>query len=140
MNFLFGVQRLLGEEITFASNEMLARSQTETHPFSEFPSRMAEAHSVTDIGTMHEVFGQHRRDCERLLKYSQRVVDSWSRLFCDQWEINWLATTGTLEQNDGGQFVIARFGNTQLSSDGHLLAAAQACQKIRVIEVRDESG
>jgi hypothetical protein len=86
MNFLFGAQRLLGEEITFAGGEMLDRAQTETHLFNEFLSKLAQAHSVNDIRMMYEVCGQHqldfvRRDCERLLKHTQRSVDAWSRLF-----------------------------------------------------------
>jgi hypothetical protein len=86
VNFLFGAQRLLGEEITFAGDEMLDRAQTETHLFSEFLSKLAQAHSVNDIRTMYEICGQHqldfvRRDCERLFKHTQRSVDAWSRLF-----------------------------------------------------------
>jgi hypothetical protein len=86
MNFLFGAQRLLGEEITFARDEMLDRAQTETHLFNEFLSKLAQAHSVNDIRMMYEVCGQHqldfvRRDCERLFKHTQRSVDAWSRLF-----------------------------------------------------------
>ena len=85
MNFVFGTQRLLGEEIAFASKEMLDRAQTETHLFSEFLSKMAEAHSVNDIRMMYEICGEHqldfiRRDYERLLKHAQRSVDVWSRL------------------------------------------------------------
>jgi hypothetical protein len=86
LNFQFNAQRLLGDEIRFASEEMLDRTQTETHLFNEFLSKMAEAHSVNDITTMYEVCSQHqlnfiRRDCERLLKHAQRSVDGWSRLF-----------------------------------------------------------
>lgn len=86
MNFMFGAQRLLGEEITFARDEILDRAQTETHLFNEFLSKLAQAHSVNDIRMMYEICGQHqldfvRRDCERLFKHTQRSVDAWSRLF-----------------------------------------------------------
>jgi hypothetical protein len=88
MSFVFGAHRLLGEEITFAGDEMLDRAKTETHLFSEFLSKLAQAHSVNDIRTVYEVCGQHqldflRRDCERLMRHTQRSVDAWSRLFSD---------------------------------------------------------
>ena len=85
LNLLFGAPRLLGEEIAFATNEMLDRAQTETHLFGEYLSKMAEAHSVNDIMTMYTVCGQHqvdfvRRDCERLFTHAQRLIGIWSRL------------------------------------------------------------
>ena len=52
MNLMSGA-RLLGEEIAFATNEMLDRVQTEKHLFGEYLSKMAEAHSVNDIMTMY---------------------------------------------------------------------------------------
>jgi hypothetical protein len=86
MNFLFGAQRLLIEEIAFVRNEMLDRMHTDTHLFNEFLSKMAQAHSVNDIRMMYEACGQHqldviRRDCERFFKHAQRSADVWSRLF-----------------------------------------------------------
>jgi hypothetical protein len=85
LNFLFGTQRLLGEEIAFAREEMLDRLKTETHLLSEFLSKLAEAHSVNDVRMMYEICGRHqldfiRRDCERLLKHAQRSVEVWLRL------------------------------------------------------------
>ena len=85
LNLLFRALWLLGEEIAFATNEMLDRVQTETHLFGEYLSKMAEAHSVNDIMTMYLVCGQHqidfvRRECERLFTHAQRLIGIWSRL------------------------------------------------------------
>jgi hypothetical protein len=62
MNFLFGAQRLLIEEIAFVRNEMLDQMNTETHLFNEFLSKMAQAHSVNDIRMMYEACGHFVRD------------------------------------------------------------------------------
>jgi hypothetical protein len=85
LNLLFRALWLLGEEIAFATNEMLDRAQTETHLFGEYLSKMAEAHSVNDIMKMYTVCGQLqiefvRRDCERLFTHAQRLIGIWSRL------------------------------------------------------------
>jgi hypothetical protein len=84
LNFLIGAQRLLCEEIRFASDEMLDRAQTETQLFGEFLSKMAEAHSVNDIVMMYEVCGRHQmdfmqRDWARLLKHARHLIDVGSR-------------------------------------------------------------
>ena len=84
-NFVFGTQRLLNEESAFVRNEMLDRINTETHLFSEFLSKVAEAHSVNDYKMMYEACSRHqldfiRRDCERLFKHAERSVELWSRL------------------------------------------------------------
>jgi hypothetical protein len=86
MDFMFGVQRVVLEEIVFAGNEMLDRAQTEMHLLSEFVSKMAGSHSVKDIRTMYEECGQHqidfiRRDCERLFKHGERMIEVTSNLF-----------------------------------------------------------
>ena len=85
LNLLFRALWLLGEEIAFATNEMLDRVQTETHLFGEYLSKIAEAHSVNDIMTIYTVCSQHqidfvRRDCERLFTHAQRLIGIWSRL------------------------------------------------------------
>jgi hypothetical protein len=85
-DFLFGVQRAMFDEMLFVSNEFLDRARTETHLFAEFVSKMAGAHSVKDIKTMYEECGQHqidfvRRDCERLFKHGQRMIENTSKLF-----------------------------------------------------------
>ena len=84
--FLFGAQKLMLEEMVFVGNEMMERAQTEMHLFSEFASKMAGAHSVKDIKTMYEECGKHqidfvRRDCDRLFKHGQRVIEADSGLF-----------------------------------------------------------
>ncbi|MGA7809833.1 hypothetical protein [Bradyrhizobium sp.] len=85
LDFLFGAQRVMLEELVFASDELLDRARTETHLFTEFVSKMAGAHSVNNIKTMYEECGQHqidfiRRDCERLFKHGQRMIETTSNL------------------------------------------------------------
>jgi hypothetical protein len=85
-NFMFGAQKLMLEELVFAGNEMRDRAQTEMHLFSEFSSKMAGAHSVRDIRSMYEECGKHqieflRRDCDRLFKHGQRMIEATSNLF-----------------------------------------------------------
>ena len=41
LNFMFGAQKTMLEELVFAGNEVLDRARTETHLFSEFASKMA---------------------------------------------------------------------------------------------------
>jgi hypothetical protein len=79
-----GARGLIGDEIAFARDEMLDRVQTETQPFNEFLSKMAEAHSVNDIRTMYVVCGQHQvdfiqRDCERLFKNARLSIETTSK-------------------------------------------------------------
>jgi hypothetical protein len=86
MDFMFGAQKAMLEEMMFASNEMLERTRTEMHLFSEFVSKMAGSHSVKDMKTMCEECGQHqidfvRRDSERLFKHGERMVETTSNLF-----------------------------------------------------------
>ncbi len=85
-SFMFGAQKLMLEEMVFASNEILDRAQTEMHLFSELVSKMAGAHSVKDISTMYEECGKHqlefiRRDCDRVFKNGERVIEATSKLF-----------------------------------------------------------
>src|SRR4051812_26858270 len=82
---MFGAQKMMFEEFVFASNEMLERTQTEMHLFSEFVSKMAGAHSVRDIRTMYEECSKHqiefvRRDCDRLLRHGEHVIEAASKL------------------------------------------------------------
>src|ERR1700730_5049629 len=88
-NFIFGAQKLMLEELVFAGNEILDRTRTETHLFSEFVSKMAGAHSVKDWKTMWEECGQHqidfvRRDSERLFKHGKRMLETASNLFSNR--------------------------------------------------------
>ena len=85
-NFMFGAQKLVLEELVFGSNELFDRAQTEMHLFAELVSKMAGAHSVKDIRTMYEECSKHqiefvRRDCDRLFKNGERVIEAASNLF-----------------------------------------------------------
>jgi hypothetical protein len=82
----YGIQKLMLEEFVFLGNELLDRAQTETHLFSELASKMAGAHSVKDITTMYQECGKHqldfiRRDCDRVFKHGERVIEAASNLF-----------------------------------------------------------
>jgi hypothetical protein len=85
LDLVFGAQRLVMDEIVFATNEMLDRTRTETHLFAEFISKLAGSHSVKDWGTMCRECGQHqldfiRRDCDRLFRHGERVIEATSSL------------------------------------------------------------
>ena len=74
-----------GDAPARAGNEMLDRARTETHLLSEFVSKMAGSHSVKDLKTMWQECGQHqidfiRRDCERLVKHGERMIEATSKL------------------------------------------------------------
>ena len=84
--FLVGAQKLMLEEFVFASNALVERAQTEMHLLSELASKMAGAHSVKDVRTMYEECGKHqlefiRRDCDRLFKNGERLIEATSNLF-----------------------------------------------------------
>ena len=86
LDFIMGAQQVLLEETVFAGNELLERTRTETHLFSEFVSKMAGSHSVKDLRTMGEECAQHqidfvRRDSERLFKHGERMIENASKLF-----------------------------------------------------------
>ena len=85
-SFLFGAQKLVLEELVFAGNELVERAQTEMHLLSELVSKLAGAHSVKDIRTMWEECSKHqvdfiRRDCDRVFKHGERVIEATSNLF-----------------------------------------------------------
>ena len=85
LELLFGAQRMMFEEIVFATDEWLDRARTETHLIAEFVSKMAEAHSVKNLKVMYRECGQHqidfiRRDCDRLFNHSRRMAESASNL------------------------------------------------------------
>ena len=86
LDFLYGAQRVALEEAVFATQEWIDRARTETHLFAEFTSKLAGAHSVSNVKTMVEECGQHqidfmRRDCDRIFSHSRRMMDAVSRLF-----------------------------------------------------------
>ncbi len=86
LQFLFGAQKLIVGEIVFVAHEMMERARTETHLLSEFVSKLAGSHSVKDLRTMYTECAQHqldfiRRDCDRLFKHSERVIEATNSLF-----------------------------------------------------------
>jgi hypothetical protein len=86
LDFMFGTQKAMLEEMIFASNEIFDRIRTETHLFSEFSSKLGGAHSVENLKTMCEECGKHqidfvRRDCERVFKHGERMIETISNLF-----------------------------------------------------------
>jgi hypothetical protein len=82
---LLGAQKMMFEEWVFLGDEMLERTRTEMHLFTEFVAKMAAAHSVRDVKTMCQECGQHqldffRRDSERLFKHGERMIATTSNL------------------------------------------------------------
>ena len=80
MDVLIGAQRLAFDELILAGTETLERATAQTHLFSEFLSRMAEAHSVRNIQALCEECGRHqidfiRRDAERIFKHGERGIE-----------------------------------------------------------------
>jgi hypothetical protein len=89
LEFVFGAQKMLLQEVVFTSNEILDRTRTETHLLSEFVSKMAGSHSVKDLKTMFEECSQHqidflRRDSDRLFKHSERMLETASNLLANR--------------------------------------------------------
>jgi len=85
LEFMFATQRMMFEEFIFFTDEMLERTRTEMHLFTEFTAKMASAHSVKDVKTMCQECGQHqldflRRDSERLFRHGERVIATTSNL------------------------------------------------------------
>src|SRR5258708_39927848 len=85
IEFMFGAQKMMLEELVFFGDEMLERALTEMHLFTEFGAKMAGAHSVKDVKTMCQECGQHqldffRRDSERLFKHGERMIATTSNL------------------------------------------------------------
>ena len=85
LEFMLGAQKMMFEELVFFGDEMLERTRTEMHLFTEFVAKMASAHSVRDIKTMYQECGQHqldffRRDSERLFRHGERMIAATSKL------------------------------------------------------------
>src|SRR4051794_11667730 len=84
--FAVSAQSLVLEELIFASTAFVERTQMEMNLCSELVSKIAEAHSVKDIGTMYEECSKHqldfiRRDCDRMFRHGERLIESASSLF-----------------------------------------------------------
>ena len=91
-SLLAGARNVLLDEMIFAGNEFVERAFAETRIFNEFVSKLAEAHSIKDLGKMYQECTKHqldfiRRDTERLLKHSDRVIDNTSKLV-ETWRLN----------------------------------------------------
>jgi hypothetical protein len=89
LDFMFDTRKVILEEMVFAGKEILDRTRTEMHLFSEYASKIAGAHSVKDMKTMCEECGQHqidfvRRDSERLFKHGERMIEATSELFSNR--------------------------------------------------------
>ena len=89
LHFALGAQRMILEEMVFAACATLDRVRTETHLFSEFASKLGAAHSVQDWKAMGSECGQHqlefiRRDCDRMLKHGERLIEATSNLLNDR--------------------------------------------------------
>ena len=85
-NFMIGARKLIFDELQFANNELIDRTQTEMHLLSELVSRIAGAHSVNDIRVMYEECSKHqieffRRDCDRLFRHAERMIEATSNVF-----------------------------------------------------------
>lgn len=85
IGYLFAVQKIFLEELAFTNDEMLSRFRTESHLFAEYLSKLAGSHSVKDLMAMCQECGQHqldfiRRDCERLFKHGERLIESTLKL------------------------------------------------------------
>jgi hypothetical protein len=85
-NFMLGVRKIVFEELQFASNEFWDRTRTETHLFSEFVSKVAGVHSLSDFAAMYAECGKHqiefvRRDFERVFKHGEWMMEATSNLF-----------------------------------------------------------
>jgi hypothetical protein len=92
LDFMFGAQRMILDEAMIAGSEVFDRMRTELHLFSEFASKMAEAHSVNNIQAMGEECSRHqidflRRESERLFKHGERMIEITAKLLAD-WRRN----------------------------------------------------
>ena len=86
LDFMFGIQKAVFEEIAFVGSEMFDRTRTEMHLFSEVASKMAGTHSVEDLKAAFEECGRRqidfiRRDSERLFRHGERMIEATSKLF-----------------------------------------------------------
>lgn len=83
---------MLLDETLFAGREFFDRAIPETQIFNEFLAKLAEAHSIKDLGAMYRECTKHqldfiRRDTERLLKHNERVIDNAAKLV-ETWRQN----------------------------------------------------
>jgi hypothetical protein len=89
LHFMMGTQTAVLQEILFAGFEMFDRTRTELHLFAEYAAKVSTAHSVGDIRTVWAESSRHqlefvRRDCDRLLKHGEQMIETASKLLSDQ--------------------------------------------------------
>jgi len=89
VHFMLGAQRMMLEEAAFAAYATLDRARTETQLFSKFASKLGAAHSVQDWKAMGSECGRHqlefvRRDCDRMLRHGERLIEAASNLLNDR--------------------------------------------------------
>jgi hypothetical protein len=85
VEFTYGVQKMIFEEILLANLDMFDRARTQMYLLTEFVSKMASSHSVKDINSMYRGCSQHqieflRRDCDRLVRHHEWLVQMTSKL------------------------------------------------------------
>lgn len=85
LHLMMGAQAAMFDEMVFAGYELLDRTRTEMHLFTEIVSKAAAAHSVKDVKTMCEDCSQHqidfvRRDSERSFKHGKRIIETTSKM------------------------------------------------------------
>jgi hypothetical protein len=86
---MLGAQGMIFEETVFAVGATLERILTEVYLFGEFAPKLASAHSVQDWNGMGRECSQHqleflRRDCDRLLRHSKRLIDAASNFLSNR--------------------------------------------------------
>ena len=83
LHLMMGAQAAMFEEMVFAGYELLDRTRTEMHLFTEIVSKAAAAHSVKDVKTMCEDCSQQidfvRRDRERFFQHGERIIKTTSK-------------------------------------------------------------
>lgn len=85
LDFIFGAQKVILDEMVDLGNDALERSQAELSVANEFASKIAEAHSAKGLREVYDECGKHqvdffRRDSERVFKHWQRFLDRTSKL------------------------------------------------------------
>jgi len=85
VEFMFGVQKIMTDDILAANLDMFDRARIQTHLLTEFVTKMAGSHSVKDLTSMYRECSQHqidflRRDCDRLSRHHEWLVEMTSKL------------------------------------------------------------
>jgi hypothetical protein len=75
LQFMLGAQKMMFEEWVFLGDEMLERTRTEMHLFTEFVAKMAGAHSVKDV--KDDVPGMRPASARLLPPRFRTAVQAW---------------------------------------------------------------